>query len=76
MNLKNSYASNISAPIPEDEMIKKKVRNGFFIFVFITFADLIITLFTFFFNFFIYKFTMYWSFINFLWIFVIYVFYF
>ncbi len=46
MNLKNSYASNISAPIPEDEMIKKKVRNGFFIFVFITFADLIITLFT------------------------------
>ena len=46
MNLKNSLASNVSAPIPEDEMMKKKVKNGSFVFIFITISDLIITLFT------------------------------
>jgi hypothetical protein len=46
MNLKNSLASNVSAPVPEDEMMKKKVKNGSFVFIFITISDLIITLFT------------------------------
>jgi hypothetical protein len=46
MNLKNSLASNVSAPIPEDEMMKKKVKIGSFVFIFITISDLIITLFT------------------------------
>ena len=46
MNLKNSLASNVSAPIPEDEMMKKKVKIGSFVFIFITISDLIISLFT------------------------------
>ena len=46
MNLKNSLASNVSAPVPEDEIMKKKVKNGSFVFIFITISDLIITLFT------------------------------
>jgi hypothetical protein len=42
----NSYASNISAPIPEDVIIKKKVKIRYLIYIFITFADLLISLFT------------------------------
>jgi len=45
MNLKHSLASNVSAPIPEDELMKKKVKIGSLILIFISITDLIITIF-------------------------------
>lgn len=45
MNLKHSIASNVSAPIPEDELMKKKVKIKSLIFILISISDLIITLF-------------------------------
>ena len=45
MNLKQSIASNVSAPIPEDELMKQKVKIKSLIFILISISDLIITLF-------------------------------
>jgi hypothetical protein len=45
MNLQKSIASNVSAPIPEDELMKQKVKIKSLIFILISISDLIITLF-------------------------------